>query len=75
MTFNVALFIYFFIYYFQVYDRGASILCIYGLHILFFLGGRGGGNNFESMVHSCEMIQFVNFPGSAKYFWWGANNF
>ena len=40
----------------------------------FFWGG-GGGNNFESMVHSCEMIQFVNFPGSAKYFWWGANNF
>ena len=41
-------------------------------HILFFLGG---GNNFEGMVHSCEMIQFVNFRGSAKYFWWGANNF
>ena len=41
----------------------------------FFLGGGRGGNNFESMVHCCEMIQFVNFPGSAKYFWWGANNF
>ena len=74
MTFNVALFIYFFIYYFQVYGRGASILCIYGFsHFVFFLGG--GGNNFEGMVHSCEMIQFVNFRGSAKYFWWGANNF
>ena len=42
-------------------------------HILFFFGG--GSNNFEGMVHSCEMIQFVNFPGSAKYFWWGGNNF
>ena len=73
MTFNVALFIYFFIYYFQVYDRDASILCMYGFsHFVFFWGG---GNNFEGMVHSCEMIQFVNFRGSAKYFWWGANNF
>ena len=42
-------------------------------HIMFFFWG--GGNNFEGMVHSCEMIQFVNFPGSAKCFWWGANNF
>ena len=67
MTFNVALFIYFFIYYFQVYDSGASILCMQ-LWVFTFCFFGGAGNNFEGMVHSCEMIQFVYFPGSANYF-------